>query len=110
MKPTPLVLIAFAAGCGGSANLPLDAGIGPNPTLPAPRKSLIPVVRVAKAEGWSPGTKPVAAPDLYVSQLAANLVHPRWLYVLPNGDVLVAETNAPPAPKEKGIRAWFMRR
>jgi glucose/arabinose dehydrogenase len=110
MKPTPLVLIAFVAGCGGSANLPLDAGIGPNPTLPAPRKSLIPVVRVAKAEGWSPGTKPVAAPDLYVSQLAANLVHPRWLYVLPNGDVLVAETNAPPAPKEKGIRAWFMRR
>jgi glucose/arabinose dehydrogenase len=54
--------------------------------------------------------KPVAARDLYVSQLAANLVHPRWLYVLPNGDVLVAETNAPPAPKERGIRAWFMRR
>jgi glucose/arabinose dehydrogenase len=100
----------IVAACGGSARLPLEAGIGPSPELPPPRKSLIPVVRVAKAEGWVTGTKPVAAPDLYVSQLAANLVHPRWLYVLPNGDVLVAETNAPPAPKEKGIRAWFMRR
>ena len=106
-----LVLLAAALlGCGGSARLPLEAGIGPNPELPAPRKSFIPVVRVAKAESWVTGTKPVAAPDLYVSQLAANLTHPRWLHVLPNGDVLVAETNSPPAPKEKGIRAWFMRR
>lgn len=84
--------------------------MGPNPTLPAPRTSLIPIVRVAKAERWTPGTKPVAASDLYVSQLAAGLDHPRWLHVLPNGDVLVAESNAPPRPKEKGIRAWFMRR
>ena len=112
MKNQTLLIAAvmITAACGGSAKLPLEAGIGPNPELPAPRKSLIPVVKVAKAEGWTTGTKPVAAPDLYVSQLAANLVHPRWLYVLPNGDVLVAETNAPPAPKEKGIRAWFMRR
>ena len=84
--------------------------MGPTPTLPAPRTSLIPVVKVAKATGWPTGTKPVAAEGLYVSQLAANLDHPRWLYVLPNGDVLVAESNAPPAPKQKGIRAWFMRR
>jgi glucose/arabinose dehydrogenase len=113
MKPERLFALAsvcIAAGCGGAAKLPLEAGIGPNPELPAPRTSWIPVVRVAKAEGWVTGTKPVAAPDLYVSQLAANLVHPRWLYVLPNGDVLVAESNSPPAPKEKGLRAWFMRR
>jgi glucose/arabinose dehydrogenase len=112
MKRERLIVLSLglAAACGGSAKLPLEAGIGPNPELPAPRRSLIPVVKVAKAEGWSTGTKPLAAPDLYVSQLAANLVHPRWLYVLPNGDVLVAETNAPPAPKEKGIRAWFMAR
>jgi len=112
MKSQTLLMgaVMITAACGGSAKLPLEAGIGPNPELPAPRKSLIPVVKVAKAEGWATGTKPVAAADLYVSQLAANLVHPRWLYVLPNGDVLVAETNAPPAPKEKGIRAWFMRR
>ena len=92
MKSARLALLSVLLACNGSAKLPLESGIGPNPTLPAPRKSLIPVVRVAKAEGWVPGTKPVAAPDLYVSQLAANLVHPRWLYVLPNGDVLVAET------------------
>jgi glucose/arabinose dehydrogenase len=112
MKPQRIILVSLAslAACGGSARLPLDSTIGPNPTLPEPRKSLIPIVKVAKAEGWTTGTKPVAAPDLYVSQLAANLVHPRWLYVLPNGDVLVAETNAPPAPPAKGIRAWFMRR
>jgi glucose/arabinose dehydrogenase len=110
MKNLRVVLVAFVAACGGSANLPLEAGIGPNPTLPEPRKSFIPVVRVAKAEGWSTGAKPIAAPDLYVSQLAANLVHPRWLYALPNGDVLVAETNAPPGPKPKGIRGWFMAR
>jgi glucose/arabinose dehydrogenase len=101
--------LAVVAACGGAAKLPFDAGIGPNPALPPPRKSFIPVVRVAKAEGWTTGTKPVAAADLYVSQLAAGLVHPRWLYVMPNGDVLVAETNAPPAPQEKGIRAMFMR-
>src|SRR5262245_41802637 len=98
MRPARIASIsslAIAAACGGSAKLPLEAGIGPNPQLPAPRTSWIPVVRVAKAESWVTGTKPVAAPDLYVSQLAANLVHPRWVYVLPNGDVLVAETNAP---------------
>jgi glucose/arabinose dehydrogenase len=106
-----ILLFALAtAGCGGAARLPLEAGVGPDPVLPAPRTSFIPVVRVAKAESWVTGTKPVAASDLYVSQLAAHLEHPRWLYVLPNGDVLVAESNAPPAPKEKGIRAWFYRR
>src|SRR3954469_13665791 len=111
MKTARLIVITLiVTACGGAAKLPLEAGIGPNPALPPPRKSLIPVVRVAKAEGWTTGNKPEAAPDLYVSQLATNLVHPRWVYVLPNGDVLVAETNAPPAPKEKGIRAWFMAR
>jgi glucose/arabinose dehydrogenase len=108
--PSAALALMTLAACGGSASLPLEAGIGPNPELPAPRTSLIPVVRVAKAEGWATATKPVAAPDLYVSQLATGLDHPRWVYVLPNGDVLVAESNAPPAPKEKGIRAWFMRR
>ena len=110
MRKLILSAIVAVSACGGSARLPVEAGMGPNPTLPAPRKSFIPVVRVAKAESWVPGTKPVAAPDLYVSQLAARLEHPRWLHVLPNGDVLVAESNAPPAPKAKGIRAWFMRR
>ena len=105
-----LVIAALVAACGGSARLPVEAGMGPNPTIPPPRTSLIPVVKVARAVGWPAGTMPVAARGLAVTAFAANLDHPRWLYVLPNGDVLVAESNAPPRPPEKGIRAYFMRK
>jgi glucose/arabinose dehydrogenase len=84
--------------------------MGPNPTLPEPRTSLIPVVKVARAVGWPAGATPSSAEGTTVALFADRLEHPRWLYVLPNGDVLVAETAAPPKPKEKGIRAWFMRR
>ena len=98
------------SACGGAARLPVEAGMGPNPELPPPRTSLIPVVKVARAVGWPAGTTPTPAEGLAVSAFASGLDHPRWVYVLPNGDVLVAETAAPPRPKEKGIRAWFMRR
>src|SRR5688500_4755648 len=105
------VLATFAlTACTGTAQLPVEAGIGPDPTLPPPEKSLIPVVNIAPATGWPSGGKPVAAAGTTVTAFADGLDHPRWLYVLPNGDVLVAETAAPPKPKEKGIRAWFMRR
>ncbi|WLI91850.1 sorbosone dehydrogenase family protein [Massilia sp. R2A-15] len=75
-------------------------GFGPNPVLPAPEKNLLPTVNVAPAEGWPSGGKPVAAAGLSVSAYASGLAHPRWIYVLPNGDVLVAETNKP-VPQEK---------
>ncbi|HEU0299767.1 MAG TPA: sorbosone dehydrogenase family protein [Longimicrobium sp.] len=106
------VLAAGLASCGGSASLPLSAGMGPNPQLPPPRTSLIPVVQVAPARGWPAGRTPVAAPGTAVAAFATGLDHPRWLYVLPNGDVLVAETAAPPSPDAlpKGIRGWFFRR
>src|SRR5688500_2354791 len=100
-----------AVACGGSAQLPVAAGTGPTPTLPAPRKSLIPVVHIAPAKGWSVGDAPTAAPGLRLTKFAFGLDHPRWLHVLPSGDVLVAETNAPPRPDDsKGIRGWFMKR
>jgi glucose/arabinose dehydrogenase len=77
--------------------------------LPAPRTSLIPIVQVAEATGWPPGRQPQAAAGLAVTRFAGGLAHPRWLQVLPNGDVLVAETAAPPRPDEgKGVKAWFM--
>jgi glucose/arabinose dehydrogenase len=77
---------------------------GPTPTIPAPDKSLIPTTHVAKAEGWPSGMMPRAAKDTEVEPFATNLDHPRWLYVLPNGDVLVAESQAPPKPDDaKGI-------
>jgi glucose/arabinose dehydrogenase len=105
-------LIAFAlAGCGGRARLPLEAGIGAHPQLPPPRKSLIPTLNIAPAKGWPPGGEPVPGAGLTVTAFATGLDHPRWLYVLPNGDVLVAETNAPPKPQDgKGIRGWVQKK
>jgi len=83
---------------------------GPSPTLPAPQKSWIPTVNVATATGWPAGGKPTAANGMAVAAFATGLDHPRSLYVLPNGDVLVAETNAPPKPDDgKGIKAWATR-
>jgi glucose/arabinose dehydrogenase len=91
------------------ATLPLEAGIGPQPVLPAPHPPLFPTVNIAPAKGWPAGATPLAAASLAVNAYASGLDHPRWLYVLPNGDVLVAETNAPPRPQDKrGIKGWFM--
>jgi len=103
-----LVLLSVrVAACGSTARLPETAGIGPNPSLPPPEKSLIPTIKIAPAKGWLPGDRPVAAEGTSVAPFADGLDHPRWLYVLPNGDVLVAETNAPPRPEDgKGIQGW----
>jgi glucose/arabinose dehydrogenase len=81
-------------------------GFGPNPKLPAPEKSLIPTMNIAPAEAWPKGTRPTPAAGLVATAYGTGLDHPRWLYVLPNGDVLVAESNKPGnAPKEDGIKA-----
>ncbi|HSV16926.1 MAG TPA: sorbosone dehydrogenase family protein [Casimicrobiaceae bacterium] len=96
--------------CGGVAQLPVSAGMGPSPQLPPPEHALIPTVQVADAKGWPEGVMPTAAPGLAVTRFAAGLAHPRWLYVLPNGDVLVAETNAPPKPEDgKGLKGAVMK-
>jgi glucose/arabinose dehydrogenase len=103
---TKILTVAAAtlmlAGCGDSSQLPETAATGPNPTLPSPNPTLVPTVEVAPAKGWPDGATPKAASDLTVKAFASGLDHPRWLYVLPNGDVLVAETNAPPRPEEGG--------
>jgi glucose/arabinose dehydrogenase len=105
-----LVAAVSVAGCASSARLPVSAGTGPRPTLPPPEKALIPVVHVVTAKGWPEGAAPVAAEGTAVTALARDLDHPRWLYVLPNGDVLVAETNAPPRPEDnKGIKGFFFK-
>jgi glucose/arabinose dehydrogenase len=98
-----LALILVVAGCE-RATLPVSAGMGPAPTLPRPAKALLPTVNIAEATGWK-GARPTPACGLAVTAFAAGLDHPRWLYVLPNGDVLVAETNAPARPAKKGLRA-----
>ena len=102
-----LTAVLSLAACGERAKLPFSAGVGPKPALPAPNKTLIPTVNVAKAVHWKAGEKPTPAPGLAVAAFAENLDHPRWLLVLPNGDVLVAETNAPPKPDDsRGITGF----
>jgi glucose/arabinose dehydrogenase len=96
------------AACGDAAKLPEAASTGPSPTIPAPDTSLIPTVNIAPAKGWVDGGKPTPASDLAVVAFAGGLDHPRWLYVLPNGDVLVAETNGPERLEDsKGIKGMI---
>ena len=108
-------IVGGLVACGEPATLPPGAGVGANPTLPQPRSSLIPTVNIAPAEGWPAGRMPTPMAGMQVSPLAVDLAHPRWLYVLPNGDVLVAESNAPPKPDDgnniKGtVMKWVMGR
>lgn len=126
MNPSSLLLAcaaaALLAGCG-AGNTPQSslAGVGPNPPLPQPeKKGLFPTVNIAPAEGWPQGAQPRAPQGFRVTALARGLDHPRWVHVLPNGDVLVAESNKP-KPEEgaknvhaEGIRGkvmgWVMKR
>jgi glucose/arabinose dehydrogenase len=93
--------------CASGPPLPSSAGYGPAPALPEPHKQAIPTIKIAKAVGWPADAAPTPAAGLSVAPFATGLDHPRWLYVLPNGDVLVAETNGP-AKKPKGLREWVM--
>jgi glucose/arabinose dehydrogenase len=125
MNPLAWTALAFActltmAGCAeteamaesqpaGTADA-MPPGFGSHPALPEPRNSLIPTVKVAPVERWKDGATPTPAPGFAVRAYAGGLIHPRWLYVLPNGDVLVAETNSPPKPDDnKGIKGAIMK-
>ncbi|WP_421739000.1 PQQ-dependent sugar dehydrogenase [Caulobacter sp.] len=106
---TVMALLALAA-CGRSqSQTSSPVGYGYNPALPAPNKTLLPTVKVSPVNRWADGATPKAAEGFQVKAFASGLDHPRWLLVLPNGDVLVAETNGPAKEKKKGfdIRAWF---
>jgi glucose/arabinose dehydrogenase len=108
--PVGALVLAGLAACGSVAVSAPNTGVGPNPSLPQPEKSLIPTVNIAKAIGWPAGAKPTAPAGFKVTAFATGLDHPRWIHVLPNGDVLVAETNAPPKPEDgKGIRGAVMK-
>src|SRR3546814_12293993 len=97
----PLLGVCLAlslGGCGSSAELGESETTGAEPTIPEPSTSLIPLVNIAPAEGWPAGAMPQAAAGLAVTAFPAGLDPPRWLYLLPHGDVLVAETGAPERP------------
>ncbi|WP_370940763.1 MULTISPECIES: PQQ-dependent sugar dehydrogenase [Acinetobacter] len=102
-------------GCTMPSKSPINDSYGSQPHLPKPKSSLLPTVNIAPAKGWPEGKMPTTATGLKVQAFAKGLQHPRWLYVLPNGDVLVAETDAPPKPDDsKGIKGkimkWVMQR
>ena len=97
------------ASCGEEATLPVAAGTGPHPELPPPVQTFLPTVVLARAKGWPDGVTPKPAAGFSVKAFATGLDHPRWLYVLPNGDVLVAESDAPPQPGIGGISGWLMK-
>lgn len=91
-----------------SAGSQTDTGLGSAPTIPKADSSFIPTINVASAKGWPEGATPIATYGFSVRAFAKGMEHPRWIYILPNGDVLVAETNAPPKPDDaKGITGFF---
>jgi glucose/arabinose dehydrogenase len=104
-------IVVFAIslpGCGDSSKLAEHETVGSAPTLPNPEKTLFPTVHIASAKGWPQGASPKTASGLKVEAFTTGLQHPRWLYVLPNGDVLVAESDGPERPADaKGIKGWI---
>jgi glucose/arabinose dehydrogenase len=112
-KRVSLKAVAFlalvAAACSRPSTTPPEAQYGPDPKLPPPHRSLLPVILVAPVIGWKAGETPTPGQNFAVQPFATGLNHPRWLYVLPNGDVLVAETAAPGTDKPGGIRGWVQR-
>ena len=115
LSARPFALVASTAlllcltACGDRATLLASEDTGANPTLPQPVKRLIPTVNIAPAKGWAQGAMPTPMAGMAVMPFATGLEHPRWIYTLPNGDVLVAESNAPPKPdSEKSIRGAVM--
>ena len=99
---------SLLVGCADNARLPATAGVGPAPALPPPTESAIPTIAVAPAQGWAEDEAPTPASGLRVTAFARGLDHPRWLHVLPDGDVLVAESNAQPS-RPKSLRDVVMK-
>ena len=87
------VVALLIAGCANNASLPEASQYGSTPPLPPPHQEFVPTTNTPTVKGWKTGETPMAAAGLKVEAFATDLKHPRWLYVLPNGDVLVAESN-----------------
>lgn len=102
-----VVLALPLAACNEKSTIAAGEDFGPSPKLVAPNKTLIPTLNMSKAVGWPEGAKPKAAEGMTVAAFATGLDHPRTVYVLPNGDVLVAESNAPPNEAASfSIKGW----
>ena len=101
-----LAALAYFATRGDTADLSVDAVTGTDPTLEEPDAETFPTVAIADPVGWAAGEAPEAAEGLKVNRFAEGLDHPRTLYALPNGDVLVSLTRSPNQGGD-GIMAWI---
>jgi len=103
-----LSAVLCLAGCGESAPDP-KTQIGAKPDLPALQQYLIPPMHIAPVVGWQQGEKPAVPDGLQINALATGLQHPRSLYVLPNGDILVVESKAPGTEPIKRPKDFIMK-
>ncbi|MFM0624855.1 PQQ-dependent sugar dehydrogenase [Paraburkholderia xenovorans] len=103
-----LFMLLPLAACAAGPSSPTDTGFGPSPVLPAPESSLVTTVNIAPVRPRTADLLPTAPNGFVVTEFARGLTHPRWLYPLPNGDVLVAESNAPEQHDEgSGVFGWI---
>ena len=110
-RALPLLLSLVLVACATRGIAPGPEEFGAAPVLPPPEQRLIPTVHIAPARPWQGDAAPTAAAGFEVNAFARGLDHPRWLLVLPDGDVLVAETDAPSKPEDsKGLRGWLMKK
>lgn len=113
VRATALPLILFAGACGETSKRSMEQVMGPDPQLVEPALTMVPTIDIPSAAGWPAGKAPTPAAQLAVKPFATGLAHPRWMLALPNGDVLVAETAAPPRQPgagNGGVRGFFMKR
>jgi glucose/arabinose dehydrogenase len=109
MKKTAILTIILGLCVSAVPALAINP-YGEKPDLPKPQKQLIPTVNIAQAASWEGEDRPTAPAGFKVTALARDLKHPRWLYVLPNGDILVAETDAPKKPDDsRGIKGFVQK-
>lgn len=108
MKKLVLVAAFVLASCG-EPTPPAEHGYGVQPQLPNPQSGILPTINIAEAIGWADGAAPTAPAGFVVTRYAEDLEHPRWLYVLPNGDVLVAESSTKPQ-EGGGLLGWIRNR
>lgn len=108
--PCSIAIALALVACAQKSTTQVSQTQGPNPQLDEPRKTALPTVNVAKGEGWPADAMPKAAEGLAVNEFAGGLTHPRWLLVLPNGDVLAAESDSPGTDKTGGNARGFVQK
>jgi glucose/arabinose dehydrogenase len=109
-----LMLCTLIGGCKTNISKTEVNGPSSEISLPKPLSTFIPTVNIAKATYWPEGKKPVPKSGFSVSLFAKDIDHPRWMYMLPNGDILVAQSNKPSKNSLGGVKgvvsSYFMKR